>query len=464
MTPSNSIRTDAIAIWEAGVTAVNGRTLVERFCEVSQNEIRFGAQTFSTKSLNKVVVVGFGKAVAAMATGLENQLEELSDAIKIEGLVSVPEGQTRPTKSIQVIATRPAGENLPTNKVVATSKQIMELVRSAGPSDLCICLISGGGSALFELPIAPVTIQEIRKATTYLSRSGATVYQLNSVRRVISQVKGGGLAKASGGAPIVALMLSDVIGDNLEFIASGPTVVQSQIQPLLAIDVLEDFDPNRQHIAKSIWEVVESQVAESVGFQAPDETGVYNFVIGNIEHAMSAAKRKASELGYQTQLTKPLPNEGDAETVGNRIPQKTNDLLGAGGKRCLITGGETTVRPGDHAGVGGRNQHLVLCALSALVNEASMKSGQFCLLSGGTDGEDGNTSVAGAIIDDQTIANLTSQSVAIESALQSFNSHEFHSANNTLFESGQTWTNVCDLRLLLTQAPPKSHKEQENAT
>ena len=449
--PKNSIRNDAIEIWQAGVDAANGTKLVEGFVETRDDSICFGDRTVPTNDLGRIVVVGFGKACAAMAVGLEKSLEKIPDHIQIEGVVSVPEGQTLPTRSIEVIAGRPAAENLPTLEVVQTSEKILSLVRSTGPNDLCICLISGGGSALLELPIAPISIDEYRAATKWLSQTGTSIYELNAVRRAISQLKGGGLARESK-APIVSLILSDVIGDNLNVIASGPTVVSQEATSPTAIEVLKKFDPNRNQIPESIWSVVES----AQGFKEKSiETHVSNHIIGNIETAMKAATHKASELGYNCTLGTPTGNEGSAETVGKNVAAQIQKLIHSSGKHCHIQGGETTVSLGNNPGSGGRNQHLVLSTIKSLIENPIMQNQKnskfdYCLLSGGTDAEDGTTSAAGAIIDQQFITNMCSKTDEIRSALQRFDSHQFHLANGSLLESKRTWTNVCDLRILLT--------------
>lgn len=462
MNSSKLLRDDAVAIWQAGVDAVHGARIVERFVSCDQNKICFGNQIFPAENLSKIIVVGFGKASGAMASGLEKRLEKLPDHIAVEGLVCVPDDQLVDTKSIKVVGGRPSGENLPTPRVVETTKKIQKLIRSASPNDICVCLISGGGSALLESPCEPITLEEFRATTRYLSSSGCSIYELNAVRRAMSQVKGGELT-ANCKAPVVSLILSDVIGDNLDVIASGPTVEPTS--ELAAIEVLKKFASDRNRIPESVWHVVNSEMDEDsvprINQQKPTSKQCSNYIIGNIETAMQAALSKATELGYQCEIEKPNGNEGDAETIGRCVPSQIESMIETGPKRCLIQGGESTVKLCEDPGDGGRNQHLILSALGALVGIESPdepahnfinNSGlRYCLLSGGTDGEDGTVPVAGAIIDHSDVTNAASSKNDIRLAIQSCNSYQFLKANNCLLTPRKTWTNVCDLRILLTE-------------
>ena len=465
------MRNDAIEIWQAGLKAVDARTLVNRNVLLENQQLKIGPISFPLNEVGRVVVVGFGKASGAMAVGFEEGIfTSLSDPqVDISGLVCVPDDRIEKTRRIKVTGGRPAGENLPTERVRNTTSEIFDLVRSTGPTDICVCLISGGGSALLELPIEPVTIDELRTATSHLSGSGASIYQLNAVRRQISRVKGGSLAAAAGKTPVVSLIISDVIGDNLDVIASGPTALSSSM--ISALEVLQKFDPKRTEIPSSIWEAIESNAKPVVEFAAG--ASVDNFVIGNIETAMKAAKEKATQLGYSCEVGQPSGNEGDAETIGRQIPAQVKQLLQRGGKQCFIQGGETTVKLCDQPGYGGRNQHLVLAAIDEFAkqntdqnladqNTADQKHGEFCLLSGGTDGEDGaapESGIAGAIADRQTIERVGGLDPAtLGSALDRCDSFGFHLANETLLraeasaEAEPSSTNVCDLRIVLARA------------
>ena len=468
MLQSRQLRNDAIEIWQSGLESVDARRLVKKNVFVENGHLRVGRKSFSLKEVNTVFVVGFGKASGAMAVGFEEGIftngpsgfANPNPEIDVSGLVCVPDDRIVKTKLIKITGGRRAGENLPTERVQNTTREILKLVQSAGPNDVCVCLVSGGGSALLELPIDPITIDELRLATSYLSASGASIYELNAVRRAISNVKGGSLAAAAGQTPLVSLIISDVIGDNLDVISSGPTVLPTSDDS--AIEVLQTFDPDRTGIPSSIWEAIESNAKPAVEFGA--DASIDNFVIGNIETAMQAAQEKANQLGYSCELGEPSGNEGDAEAIGRQIPGQIDQLLKLGGNQCFIQGGETTVKLCGNPGYGGRNQHLVLAAIDEFTKRNEDQNlGGFCLLSGGTDCEDGaapKSGIAGAIADHLDIERVgRSGPETTRSALEQCSSFEFHLANETLLRAASDKaepdsTNVCDLRIVLTAASP----------
>ena len=458
-----SLRDDAVKIWQAGIEAVDARSLVKNLISIENGQLSIGPSVFPIDEINRVIVVGFGKASGAMAVGFEDGIfadhNETALPFELSGLTCVPDDRIVDTKRIKIVGGRPPGENLPTQRVREATVEILQLVQSTGPKDVCVCLISGGGSALLELPLDSITIDELRTGTTHLSASGASIYQLNAVRRAISCVKGGSLAAAAGSTPVVSLIISDVIGDNLDVISSGPTVGPSN--DVSAIEVLQTFDPQRTEIPASIWEAVESGAKGTVKFDS--NSNIDNTIIGNIETALNAAKEKATQLGYACELGQPSGNEGDAETIGRQVPDQVSQLLGRGKKQCFIQGGETTVKLCSDPGHGGRNQHLVLAAIDEFATQSlSEIEGDFCLLSGGSDGEDGSapqSGIAGAIADRKTIEKICQLgSGETKSALRSCSSYNFHLAQGSLLkvsdvmtaaQSTPPATNVCDLRIVL---------------
>ena len=463
MSKPQPLRDDAIEIWRAGIEAVNARSLVRNLISIDNGQLSIGSSVFPIDEINRAVVVGFGKASGAMAVGFEEGIVAGKNTtalpLEVAGLVCVPDDRIVDTKHIKIVGGRPPGENLPTQRVRQATVEILKLVQSAGPNDVCVCLISGGGSALLELPLDPITIAELRDATTHLSASGASIYQLNAVRRAISCVKGGSLAAAAGNTPVVSLIISDVIGDNLDVISSGPTVEPSN--DVSAIKVLQTFDPQRTEIPASIWEAIESDSKPAVKFDS--NTNIENTVIGNIETALNAAKEKATQLGYACELGQPSGNEGDAETIGRQARDQIIQLLSYGNKQCFIQGGDTMVKLCPDPGHGGRNQHLVLAAIDEFATEPIADiDGDFCLLSGGSDGEDRSapqSGIAGAIVDRETIERIgklvNNQTAA---ALRSCCSYDFHLAQGSLLkvndvmtatQSTPPATNVCDLRIVL---------------
>lgn len=453
MSQRDQLKNDAIEIWRSGVAAVDARKLTFDNVAWSKDELRIGTEMFSIPEIDRLIVIGFGKASGAMAVGFEQALgERLFDTFEVSGLVNVPSDQTFETQSIKIQGCRPAGHNFPTEEVVASTTQILELVASAGPNDIVVCLISGGGSALLEKPIAPITLDEVCTTSKFLSESGASIFELNAVRRVISDVKGGRLGLHSGGAPVVSLIVSDVVGDDLEIIASGPTVVSNKTVP--AIDVLNKFDPQRESIPATVWAA--GAAAPTGDVQLPWGLEITNCVIGNIDTAMNAASEKARELGYAVERSQPSANEGDAALVGQGVAAQILQSNGSFQSVCQIAGGETTVQLAKTSGQGGRNQHLVLAAAQTLLSDPTKCGYRFCLLSGGTDGEDGNVSVAGAWVDSDWVDSHSNGESAkiideLKQARDTFDSHRFLAEYGLVFDAPGTSTNVGDLRIVLKQ-------------
>ncbi len=465
MSSTDRIKNDAVAIWKAGVAAVDGRKLVRENVAWSKDELRLGTEMFPIPEIDRLIVVGFGKASGAMAAGFEEALaDRLFDTFQVSGWVNVPEDQVVQTQAITVNGCRPSGENLPTQKVLDGTVRVLDLVRNAGPNDIVVCLISGGGSALLEKPVEPITLDEFRATTTFLSQSGATIYELNAVRRLISEVKGGQLAIESGGAPMVSLIISDVVGDDVSVIASGPTAIPAQ-QPA-AINVLKKFAIQRGSIPESVWKIVESFDVETLPTSFPYSLEITNTIIGNAETGMRAAAEKAMGLGYQVETAQPNGNEGEVADVAKQV---AGQIMGSNRSsdssmkpHCHIMAGETTLQVCDSPGMGGRNQHLVLSTLNELLSKSTgqecLEQTMFCVLSGGTDGEDGNTSAAGAWFDSDWFSKKLQSSSngsieclreKVKASLDAFDSNRFLTEHGLLFEATHTATNVGDLRIVL---------------
>ena len=242
--PARRLRDDALAIWRAGVDAVDSQRLVEKNLRVEGDRLIFGDEALAIPldQIGRIVVVGGGKAGAGMARGVETALgPEWLEKKQVTGWINVPEGCVETLSHIWLHGARPAGVNEPTAAGVFGTREIIQLVQSLGPNDLCLCLISGGGSALLPAPQEPVTLEDKLAVTRLLSESGATIEELNTIRKSLSRIKGGGLLRACGSGRMVSLILSDVLGDPLDLIASGPTVPQtSDYREVLAI--LDRYD------------------------------------------------------------------------------------------------------------------------------------------------------------------------------------------------------------------------------
>lgn len=455
VTEPKQLRDDALAIWEAGVAAVDSRKAVARSVRLEDESLHIADQTFARGDIDRVIVVGAGKASGWMAAGFEDAISNVDAGFldrHVVGHVNVPDDQEITLRSIKIVGCRPAGENLPGPRVLTGTQQILDLVQAANERDLVVFMVAGGGSALLEQPVAPVTLDDFRAVTTMLSAGGAAIGELNAVRRAISQVKAGGLARNCKAGNLVALIVSDVIGDPIEIIASGPTVVESDEANLLnPVDVLEQFDPTGELTPASVREVIASARPDQLPVPS---CKIHNQILCNNQTAVAAAKTKAIELGYQIVRAETMGGSETADSIGHSLADELITLRSESGKRCVISGGEPTVKLGDNPGKGGRNQHLVLAALQRLIEPNGCEFGEenaaFCLLSGGTDGEDGNVPVAGAWLDSSLNAEPLASNIA--SSLGSFDSYSFWEELGCLIRVPPTRTNVCDLRVILTSS------------
>jgi glycerate 2-kinase len=413
-------RAEAQAIWWAGVRAVDPALLVRQALEQIQ-----------LPATGRILVTGCGKAGAAMTQALVDALPNHN----LVGLVNVPEGHPAKIGPITLHPTRPAGSNFPTEAGVWGAEQMLELYRTAGPNDVGICLISGGGSALLPAPVDSISLKEKSAITKALSSAGASIVELNTVRKHLSRIKGGRLAQAFTGKRLISLILSDVLGDDLCVIASGPTAVDGSTFND-AVVMLKKFN---------VWNSCSPRVQEYL-LNSTDETmkalppNIENYIIGSNAVAVQAVAAKARELGYSVIELGSL-EDGDTTALAKTYAQSVWDLWISHEPWCIIGGGETTVNLGSSPGKGGRNQEFVL----AFVQEMGELMGRFTILSGGTDGEDGPTDAAGAIADGQTLQT----SLNPADYLDRHDAYHFFEQAGGLLKTGLTGTNVMDVRVML---------------
>ncbi len=454
---SEQLRSDASAIWQAGVTAVDSARLVRQCVRVAGDVLCIADEELSLAEIRRIVVVGAGKAGAGMAAGLEAALgRDLLAAKRVTGWVNVPADCVRPLERITLHAARPAGVNEPTAAGVEGSARILRLVERLTPADLCLCLLSGGGSALLPAPAAGITLDDKRAVTQHLSGAGANIQQLNTVRKHLSRIKGGRLARACRAGRLITLIISDVLGDPLDAIASGPTVPDTTTAQE-ALQVLAQFHAEAAGIAPAVFEHLRSQAAAAHSPTSETTGHVDHFVIGNNAVAVDAAGAEAERRGYAPALVAARQPEGDAESVGRHLAALALRMRSVAGPDCLISGGEPTVTlaPAATRGLGGRNQQLVLAALQSLTAPAPERSaGQplegILILSGGTDGEDGPTDAAGAWADGPLAHEALARGLDIADHLRRNDAYHFFAPLGGLIRTGPTHTNVCDVRVVLT--------------
>lgn len=457
---SSLLRQDALAIWQAGVDAVDSRRLVQDNVRGEGEALWVGDEEIPLDSVRRIVVVGAGKAGAGMAEGIELALGPQRMAAKnLTGWINVPADCVRPLTHITLHAARAAGVNEPTSAGVEGGRRILELVRSLTADDLCLCLISGGGSALLPAPIAEVTLADKQAITKHLSAAGANIQELNTVRKQLSLIKGGGLARACRASRLITLIISDVMGDPLDVIASGPTV-PDPTSAQDALDVLDEYGGREAGLPNPVFEYLLQRAKTPC--EQPSKLAcckVTNLVIGNNAVAVDAAGLEAERRGYSHAMTSAIDFEGQAEDVGRHLAAMAQRMRREEGPDCLISGGEPVVQlaPPQQRGMGGRNQQLVLAALIHLMSSGPRGGVQtnplesIALLSGGTDGEDGPTDAAGAVIDAEVFAAMREQSLLPEDFLRRNDAYHFFQPLEALIKTGPTHTNVCDVRVVTVQ-------------
>lgn len=437
-------RDDAIAIWRAGVEAVRGDVVVRRHVEVHGDSVRIGQESVPLGAFARIVVVGGGKAADSMAIGLEGALAGALDRVGLEGRVLVPAGTSRNTRYVEALEVRPAGCNEPTVEAAAAAAAMLRHVRSLSSRDWCIVLLSGGGSALMPAPIEGLDLDAKIAVTRFLSAAGADIGELNTVRRALSRIKGGGLARACTAGRLDTLAISDVAGDPPEVIAGGPTVA-SPTGPQDALRVLGTFDPSRDGVPESVYGSLEVAADGSRDTGLPERPGGYH-LLASASTAVEAAAVEARRRGYEGSVQVATAPEGDVAAVARAHVRDVEDLRRSDRAWFRITAGEPTVRlaPEDIRGRGGRNQQLVLEILQRLGAPAF---DGLCVLSGGTDGEDGPTDAAGGIVDGPTARAV--DDLDLDGALRRNDAYPLLDRAGGLLRTGPTGTNVGDLRVIL---------------
>ncbi len=445
-------RSDAIEIWTAGVDSVRGEPLVRREVSIDGDLLRIGDHHWSRGDFDRIVVVGAGKACTAMAIGL---LDRIDGWLPVSGWINVPAGTELALNGIHVHPARPAGLNEPRPAGVVGTEQILKLVQNANARDLCIAMISGGGSALLPAPIDGITLEDKLRVTRFLSGAGADIVELNTVRKQLSRVKGGGLLRACRAGHLISLILSDVLGDPLDMIASGPTVPDTTTASE-ALKVLQKYDPG-QSISDRVYAALRAAKSHR---PVPELCPSTTIVIGNNAVAVDHAGMRAEVLGYNHAMQSARQCEGSAELVGRRLAEMTIGMLRADSANhridCLITGGEPTVRliAENLRGRGGRNQQLALAAYQYLLEQSlsPREWGRIALLSGGTDGEDGPTDAAGAVLDWQVHRRARESDLDVDEHLRRNDAYTFFDRCGGLLITGPTGTNVGDLRVVVVRS------------
>ena len=452
-------RESAFEIFYSSLKAVDPFDSVKGYADKIRSV--YGSGNFS-----KLIVIAFGKAACPMAKAIEDSLGEIIDSgivitkyghtkVQQRGIAAanyenknIPFKNCRSNALLRCCAIFEAGHPFPDENGVKGTDEIINLLKDTDEHTLVVCLISGGGSALFVSPYEGITLNEKQVITQLLLNAGADINELNTVRKHLSKVKGGRLTEIAYPSKIISLILSDVIGDKLDAIASGPTSPDTTTYAD-ALKVLEKYGLIGK-APKNIIDVLRKGMKSLIP-ETPKEgdkifNNVENIIIGSNRIALDAAKKKAEELGFNTEIIS-SDLAGEAREAGKWLAIQAKDSRVLRGKDsiCLISGGETTVTVAG-VGLGGRNMELAL----AFAMEIEGVDG-LTLLSAGTDGTDGPTDAAGAIVDAETVKKAKATGLDPLKYLANNDSYNFFKKIDDLFVTGPTGTNVMDIQIVVIE-------------
>jgi len=416
------------------------RIRIERdrlFIKTEGNSERF----FDLKKVDKIFLVGTGKAAGAMAKAIEEIFE---DRIT-KGIITTKYGHQLPLKKTDIIE---AAHPLPDRKGFEGAKKIQRLLQESGPKDLVIFLLSGGASALLPFPADQIDLKEKQEVTQLLLDCGADIQEINTIRKHISRIKGGWLAKWAYPSTVIGLILSDVVGDHLDVIGSGPTVpdpstFEEAWEILKKYDLINEIAPS---IRKHLQSGKEGKIEETPKPQEVIFERVHNSLLGSNILALLAAREEAAALGFHV-LVLSSSIEGETREAARFHTAIAKEVISSGNPiprpACILSGGETTVTI-KGKGLGGRNQEFVLAGALEISGVEKV-----VLLSGGTDGTDGPTDATGAVADHTTVQRGKSLGLDPNFYLENNDAYPFFKKLEDLLITGPTHTNVMDVRILL---------------
>jgi glycerate 2-kinase len=445
--PISQLRADAQAIFRASLERVDARRAVIGHLSLDRNKhtLQIGADVhLRLSAFERVFVVGAGKAGAPMACAVE---EVLDSTFQPQGLVNVKYGHTSPRP--RFVALNECGHPLPDAAGAAGAREVADILEQLTERDLLFVVISGGASALLPAPAEGIELEEKHRTSELLLRAGATIDELNAVRKHLSTLKGGQLALRASPATVVALILSDVIGDRLDVIGSGPTAADvstfSDAAGVLRKYDLEGVVPAA--VMRRLMRGIRGEIMETPKQATFPTRQVHNIIVGSNRLAIDSAYETACALGYRT-LILSSTMQGEAREVARVHVEILREAICSGSPiplpACFLSGGETTVTvrgPGN----GGRNQEF---ALAAAIAAAGLPNA--VILAAGTDGTDGPTDAAGAMVDETTVARAMAMGYSPSDSLARNDSYPILDALGELLRPGPTGTNVMDLNIMLS--------------
>ena len=443
--PEFDLRAVAHQLQCAALAAVDPAEAVYRFVSRVGDRILIGQQAYALRDFDHIYLVGAGKAAMPMAEAIGEVLHDrLSSGVIITKYHHIDRQLPDPLRVYE------AGHPVPDEQSVAATRDLAALLDQVTTRDLVFCVISGGGSALMTLPAEGITLADVQATTQLLLRAGATIHQINTIRKHLDTIKGGGLPRLAHGAPIVSLILSDVIGDDLSVIASGPTVPDPSTFAA-AWRLIEQFD-----LADQLPVAVRARLERGVAGEIPDTPKpgdplcdrVQTVIIGSNAQAAQAAEAAARQLKFNTLLLS-TQVQGEAREVAKVAAAIAREIVlynrPVSKPACLILGGETTVTLKGN-GLGGRNQEMALACALAIDGLSNT-----LIAAVGTDGTDGPTDAAGAIATGETVGRAKAIGLDAQAHLANNDSYHFFQALGDLIITGPTGTNVNDLLFVLVE-------------
>lgn len=436
----SELRQSAREIWQAALEAASPETCIRENLHYTNGILSICGKPFDLEG--RLIVIGAGKAAARMAQVVE---EVLGDRISA-GLVVTKYDHGLPLRRVKL---REAGHPIPDANGVRAVEEMGALLTGLRREDTVLCLISGGGSALWPAPAEGITLEEKQALTSQLLRAGATIRELNAVRKHLSSIKGGQLARWVHPARIVSLIMSDVIGDPLDFIASGPTAPDTtSFQD--ALNVVQKYGVETPAAPLQLLrEGAAGRIPDTPKPGDPAFSAVDNFIIANNTLLVDAAMRKAVELGYRTTILA-SEVEGEAKDIGELFAAVGRETAQRGNPveppACILAAGETTVTVRG-SGKGGRNQEMALAWAVAMSGRSN--SAPCCFASVASDGTDGPTDAAGGLVDFDTVTRAADLGMNAVQYLRSNDSYPLLKATGDLIVTGPTYTNLMDIQILL---------------
>ena len=438
---NKTLRQHALEIFQAGLAAVDPVEAIYRHVSIAEDVLKVGGHRFVLSDFEHIYVVGGGKAGATMGQALEKLIgNRIAD-----GVIVTKQGHGLPLKGVRLYE---AGHPVPDQRGIKGAEEMLSLVQAAGERDLVLCLISGGGSALMVSPAEGIALEDKQAVTRLLLACGADIHEINTIRKHLSRIKGGGLAGLAYPATMVNLILSDVVGDDLNVIASGPTVPDTSTFSD-AHGICQKYGIWGQvpvPVRKRIQAGLQGDIPETPHGDDPIFKKSHAQLVGTNSQALQAAGIKARDLGYHVMIVSSTI-EGEAREAAKVLAGTAGEIRLSGNPltppACLLCGGETTVTLRGE-GKGGRNQEFALAAACAIQGLEDI-----VILAGGTDGTDGPTDAAGAIVDGDTVARAAALKLNPQDHLDRNDAYHFFQPLHDLLVTGPTGTNVMDVYMAL---------------